>query len=72
MDGEQMLGVGVAGDHLGAGEPFLGEPVDRVAAASAAADDLDVRLQRREDRLELRVVPGRGGRRVGRTPGVSG
>src|SRR5208283_155456 len=49
MDREQVLGVRVGGDHLRAREALLRKPVDGVASAPAAADDLDVRLERSED-----------------------
>ena len=67
-DDEEVLGIRVAGVELRADDAALDEPVDRVAAAAADADDLDVRPQAREDALELGILRPRAddrGRRLG-------
>ena len=69
---QQVLGVGVAGDHVGAGEALFREAVDGVAATSPAADDLDVGLEGRQHRLELGVIVRRRRKRFGAAFVVSG
>ena len=61
MDREEVLRIGVGRNHLRPFEPFLREPVDGVATASAASDDLDVGLEGGENGLELRVIVRRRG-----------
>jgi len=56
MDGQEVLGVGVSSEHLGACHALLNHAIDGVAAGASDADDLDVGAQRFEDLLQLCVV----------------
>jgi len=58
LDRQEVLGVRVRGVQLRAHDAFLADPGDRVRAAAAHADNLDVRPHLAEELLELRVDAG--------------